>query len=98
MVLSWFDAKEANRFGESLAGYFAERLPAASRLTDKKFAAKAQQALSSMARQVDEFKRAHKLNVYKKAQLGNAFKWKLRDAGYDAAYVDELTEWLMVRF
>jgi hypothetical protein len=98
MVLSWFDAREANRFGESLAGYFAERLAADSRLADKKFAAKAQQVLASMGRQVDEFKRANKLNVYKKAQLGNAFRWKLRDAGYDTAYVDELTEWLMVRF
>ena len=97
-MFSWFDAKEARTFGESLAAFFAERIPADSRLKEKKFTAKAQQVLSKMALQVDQFSKSHKLNVFKKAQLGNAFKWKLRDAGYDQAYVDELTEWLMLRF
>ncbi len=97
-MLNWFDAKEARAFGESLALFFAERIPADSNFKEKKFAAKAQQVLGSMGTQVDKFKQAHKLNVFKKAQLGNAFKWKLRDAGYDLTYVDELTEWLMLRF
>ncbi|MBC7376763.1 MAG: hypothetical protein H7346_04925 [Burkholderiaceae bacterium] len=97
-MFSWFDAKEARTFGESLAAFFAERIPANSDLKEKKFTTKAQQVLSKMALQVDQFKQGHKLNVFKKAQLGNAFKWKLRDAGYDHGYVDELTEWLMLRF
>jgi hypothetical protein len=37
------------------------------------------------------------MNMFKKAKLGNAFKWFLRDAGYDTEYVDGLTEWLMER-
>ena len=98
MVLSWFDANEAKEFGESLAAFFAQRIPIDSNLKEKKFSTKAQQVLTKMAQQVDQFKRERKLNVYKKAKLGNAFKWKLRDAGYDQAYVDELTEWLMLRF
>jgi len=47
--------------------------------------------------QVQQFKKDRRLNVYKKAKLGNAFKWSLRDAGYDVDYVNELTEWLMLR-
>ncbi len=97
-MLSWFDAKEARAFGETLAAFFAERIPADSDLKEKKFAARTQQVLAKLAQQVEQFRRVHKLNVFKKAQLGNAFKWKLRDAGYDQAYVDELTEWLMLRF
>ena len=42
------------------------------------------------------FKREHKLNIYKEAQLGNAFKWSLTDAGYDSKYADQLTKELMV--
>jgi hypothetical protein len=34
--------------------------------------------------------------MYKTAQMGNAFKWALKDAGYDDAYVDRLTEWLVI--
>ncbi len=97
-MLNWFDAKEARAFGETLAVFFAERIPVDSDLKEKKFAAKAQQVLAKMSQQADQFKLGHKLNVFKKAQLGNAFKWKLRDAGYDHTYVDELTEWLMLRF
>ena len=97
-MLNWFDAREARAFGESLAVFFAERIQVNSGLKDRKFTAKAQQVLTKMARQAEQFRQTHKLNVFKKAQLGNAFKWKLRDAGYDQAYVDELTEWLMLRF
>ena len=97
MIFSWLSAKDEKAFGESLARFFAERIPADSDLKAKKFATRAQQVLSSMSLLVDKFKQDHKLNVFKKAQLGNAFKWTLRDAGYDQAYVDELTEWLMLR-
>jgi hypothetical protein len=29
--------------------------------------------------------------MYKKARLGNRFKWALREAGYPAGFVDSLT-------
>ena len=48
-----------------------------------------------MFEEVAEFKAAHKLNIYKKAQLGNAFKWTLKEAGYQASDVDALTVLLM---
>jgi len=32
--------------------------------------------------------------LYKKAQLGNLFKWRLLEAGVDSAYVDGLTDWI----
>jgi hypothetical protein len=39
-----------------------------------------------------QFGQTHKLNIYKKAKLGNAFKWILLEKGYDAQFVDELTK------
>lgn len=94
-MLSWFDASEAKKFGESLARFFLETVPPASRIGDKAFAEKVNKNLKIMAERVAVFKQQHKLNTYKKAQLGNAFKWTLIDASVEEAYSDELTKWLV---
>jgi hypothetical protein len=95
MIFSWFDAGEAKKFGESLARFFLERVPKASQKADKEFAKKVDFVLEKMAVQIVQFKQQHKLNTYKKAQLGNVFKWALLDAGIAADYADEMTKWLM---
>jgi hypothetical protein len=97
MLFSWFDAAAAKDFGSDLARFYAERIPANSAANDKKFAGKTKEVLDKMALQVAQFKEANALNTYRKAQLGNAFKWTLRDAGYDSAYIDRLTSWLVTR-
>ena len=97
MVLSWFDAGKAKEFGVSLALFFTERIPSTSQKSDKVFEQKADKILNQMADQVVRFKREEKLNAYKKAQLGNAFKWALRDAGFAPEYTDKLTKWLMLQ-
>ncbi|MEO8153080.1 MAG: hypothetical protein ABI605_08430 [Rhizobacter sp.] len=96
-MLTWFDAKEAQTFGKALAQFYVERVPFESPFSTKKFATKTQEVLKKLDLQVQQFKSNHSLNIYKKAKLGNAFKWALRDAGYDTEYVDGLTEWLMLR-
>lgn len=97
MILSWFDAAEAKKFGDSLARFFTERMSPVAQAGDKKFAVKTDKVLNQMAGQIARFKQAHKLNTYKKAQLGNAFKWVLKDAGVTPEYTDELTRWLMLQ-
>lgn len=97
-MLKWFAAKEEAAFGESLAHFYIERVPFESPFSTKKFAAKTQEVLKKLDLQIQQFKAGRPLNVYKKAKLGNAFKWTLRDAGYDTEYADGLTEWLMLRF
>ncbi len=92
MLLSWFDASEAKEFGISLAKFYIERLP----LDAPNKPVKAQETLTKMLQQVARFKLNHQLNVYRKAQLGNAFKWTLKDAGYDSHFADALTKELMI--
>lgn len=98
MVLGWFDARKAKDFGSGLARFFIERVPLDAQLNEKKFAAKTQEVLGKMASQVRAFKQDNKLGIYQKAQLGNAFKWTLRDSGYNEAYVEKLTLWLVTAF
>lgn len=99
MFLSWFDASQEKAFGATLARFFMERSPLDSTGKSAKFIAAKQEALlGKMTQQVDSYKSGRRLNVYKKAQVGNVFKWTLMEAGYEQAYVDDLTRWLMLRF
>lgn len=98
MVLSWLDASEAKEFGSSLAHFYIERIPPdESDWKNKSIAKKQQEVVNKMFQQMARFKLEHKLNIYKKAQLGNAFKWALKDAGYDLVFVDQLTKELMLK-
>ena len=96
-MFAWFDAREAKRFGASLAAFYIAQIPVDLKLSDKKFAAKTDSAMRNMASKIDVFKTAAGLNGYKKAQLSNTFKWTLKDAGYDTAYTDKLTDWVVTR-
>jgi hypothetical protein len=96
-MLGWFDAREAKAFGTALANEFIRQVEPARNLPQSKFAKKADAALAKIARDAAEFGKTHPLNVYKRAQLTNQFKWAMKDAGYDNAYVDKLTDWLVLK-
>ncbi len=95
MPFGWFDASAATEFGTELAGFFAERMPVDTQKNEKKFATKTRELLTKLGLRINQFKASNKLNFYTKAKLANSFKWTLKDAGYDAKYVDDLTEWLV---
>ena len=97
-MINWFDARDAQKFGATLANFFIERIPLEKPNKKIKSMAKKQEVLNTMFSQIPPFKVKHKLNIYKKAKLGNAFKWKLLDAGYDPEIVDELTKELLLKF
>jgi hypothetical protein len=94
-MFGWIDARDAKRFGGELAAFYIAEMPRTLALTEKKFTVKTQETLRVMANRIQAFKAEHPLNGYKKAQLGNTFKWALRDAGYEPAYIDKLTDWLV---
>lgn len=97
MVLSWFDAREAKEFGASLAKFYIERVPpGASSAKSKSAIKKHEEVVTKVFQQLERFKLEHKLNVYKKAQLGNAFKWTLQEAGYAPELADQFTKNLML--
>jgi hypothetical protein len=98
MALNWFDATEAKKFGTDLAHFFIERIPLEPTGKKEKSLAKKKEVLDKMFARIAQFKEKHKLNIYKKAQLGNTFKWELSEAGYDEEFVDDLTKMLMKLF
>jgi hypothetical protein len=103
-MLAWFNAIEFERFGEQLAARVVSVIPLEpvadprSKGKRKRKEAAAQDALRRLTSEVQQFSSRNRANFYKKARFGNAFKWKLREAGYDTAFVDELTVELMLHF
>ena len=106
-MFSWFNASEFQRFGEELAVLFMEDKPATDEGNRKqrrmlKGKAKAsdplQGTMRKLAARILAFEARKDANIYKKAKFANAFKWKLRDAGYDAGFADELAKELVIHF
>ncbi len=95
-IFSWFNANEEKQFGRMLAQALIERTPvesAVGKILNKKHEA----MLNKLSQLVIEFKHDRKMNTYKKAALGNTFKWELIKKGYDREYVDQLTNWIILK-
>jgi len=97
MVLKMLDAKPSETFGKELAAFIMKDLSDSIGKRDKKFTEKAAKVLVKAGRKVDDFRKAERLNFYKKSKLANAFLWGLKDAGCPHDYTNELTRWLTVR-
>lgn len=96
MLFKWFDANDAIQFGLSMAEFFAQRVPPESiPATEKKSLQKVAKVVSRLHVQAKTFRLNHKLNVFKKAKLANAFQWRLFDLGYDKTIIEELTKELL---
>lgn len=92
--LNWFDAHEAETFGQELAKYLISQLPpdASGRTLSKK-----KEVLRKLVFKTEKFGSQNRLNFYKRARLGNTFQWTLLDAGYSKEFVAELTKELMLK-
>jgi hypothetical protein len=42
------------------------------------------------------FREQHGLGIYKKARLGNTFRWELKELGYAKDFIDDVTQRLVV--
>jgi hypothetical protein len=42
------------------------------------------------------FREQHDLGIYRKARLGNTFRWELAELGYGKDFVDDVTQRMVV--
>lgn len=97
MILNWFNASKEKEFGKALAQALIERTPVDSAVGKNLLHRKHEAMLNKLTQLVADFKKNRKLNTYKKAALGNAFKWTLIEHGYDSEYIDQITHWLILK-
>lgn len=95
-MFSFFDARSAKEFGAEMARFYIAEMPLNMSLKEKQFAVKSLKTMEKMSLLIGSYKQQNKLNIYKVAQMGNAFKWALKDAAYEDDYVDKLTQWFVV--
>ena len=97
MAIAWFDAKEAEKFGQSLAQLFIAKIPVVIEPGKKTSIAEQFKVVDQAHAQIEKFKQDNKLNIYKKAKLGSAFKYELMAAGYKPEFINELTKGVLLK-
>jgi len=90
--------KDVDEFAKSLALDLAKRYPPTlDKGSERKIS---QKRLTSILEgtydKAVDFQKQHKLGVYKKARLGNTFRWELQELGYGEKFVETATEGLVV--
>ena len=91
-MLKWFDSKEVDKFADWVSSEIVKRYPPTGLDTDpKKATQRLQKVHQSLVFRVEAFARENKLNVYKRARLGNRIKWAMRDAGYPLQFSESFT-------
>ncbi len=98
MVFKLFSPSKIDAFAKGLALDIAKRYPPAiannpqqmvsqKRLTD---------ILEETFAKAATFQQENNLGWYKKAKLGNEFRWELKEMGYDEKFIEMATEGLIV--
>ncbi len=96
-MFDWFNAKAAKQFGSDLARMVMQQLPLDAKLIARKLESKREFIVKKMAAEISDFRQREKLNVYKTAQIGNTFRWDLKEAGYDNEFIETLTGFLVAK-
>jgi len=98
MFFGLFSRSKVDEFAKSLAQDIGKRYPPA--IANNPDQLVSQKRLSSILEdaftRAHEFNREQRLGMFKKAKLGNTFKWELKEMGYDEKFVDMATEGLIV--
>ena len=91
-IRDWFGTKEVDALAAAIAAELVKRVPPAKLDSHtKKAADRLRNTHEAIFARAGKFARTHKLNVYKKARLGNQFRWALREAGYPPEFVETWT-------
>lgn len=97
-LLGFLDTKELEEFAVVLATDLGRRFPPASEArTDPGVVHQSNVILEGLAVRALRYHEQHKLGIYRKAKLGNVFKWKLTELGYSPEFVERATKELVTR-
>ena len=97
-IFDRFSSKDVDQFAKSLAVEISKRYPPSLEQSKEKKISQ-----NRIARVLEEafakavaYKSEKHLGVYRKARLGNTFRWELSDMGYSKPFVELATEGLIV--
>jgi len=93
-----FSSKDVDAFAKSLATEVSRRYPPTlDQAKEKKISQnRIARVLEDAYDKAVEFKSERHLGIYRKARLGNTFRWELTELGYSKPFVEMATEGLVV--
>ena len=98
VLFKFLDTHELEEFATVLAADLGRRFPPASEArTDPGAVHQVKVILEGLAARAVRYHQQHKLGVYRKAKLGNVFKWKLRELGYSPDFAERATKEIITR-
>jgi hypothetical protein len=93
-----FDTRKVDDFAKNLAQDLARRFPPASEArTDKGAANQLAVVTEGLYARAIRFHQENRLGLFRKAKLGNTFRWQLKELGYTDGFVEKVTKGLVVR-
>jgi hypothetical protein len=97
-LLKILDTRELEEFATALAEDLGRRFPPASEArTDPGAVHQIKVILEGLAARAIRYRDDRKLGVYRKAKLGNVFRWKLKDLGYSKEFAERATKEIVTR-
>jgi len=97
-ILTFLDTRELEEFATGLALDLGRRFPPASEArTDQGAKHQIKVILDGLSARAVRYRQEHKLGIYRKAKLGNVFRWKLKELGYSAAFIEHATKEIVTR-
>jgi rRNA maturation protein Rpf1 len=98
MLFKFFGNSKVDEFAKSLAQDIAKRYPPAIANNPEQMISQKRLTtiLEDVFNRAHQFNSEHKLGMFKKAKLGNTFKWELKEMGYDEKFTETATEGLIV--
>ena len=89
---------DLEQFATGLAADLGRRFPPASEArTDPGAKHQIKVILEGLGARAVRYQGQHKLGIYKKAKLGNVFKWKLKELGYSEDFAERATKDIVTR-
>ena len=98
MIFKLFAASKVDEFAKGLAQDIGKRYPPAIANNPEQMVSQKRltHILEEAFNRAHQFNREQKLSMFKKAKLGNTFKWELKEMGYEKTFIDMATEGLIV--
>jgi hypothetical protein len=91
MFGDWFNTKEVDEIADAIVSDLVQRLPPSPGPHTRKTADRLRKTHDVIFARLEQFVRSRRLNIFKKAHLGNRVKWALREAGYSNEFTDALS-------
>jgi len=91
--------KQVDEFAKGLVAEIVKYYPPAPAADGQKAYSqrKVASVLEDALKRAVEFKRQHKLGIYKTARLGNTVRWEMKELGYGEEFTEALVKDLVVR-